>query len=115
MPKNNATHWIRMMDLIKQHFHVLELCEWFATKTHFAQNCSGKQNQTQTRFSGFGPNPGPGRLSMDLGRGDVEFARVFVSVTSVAISSVFEFIRWNREQIKGNAPNKTGTKTRSGH
>ena len=42
-----------------------------------AQNCSGKQNTSATVFSGFGPNPGPGRLPLDSGRGDVEIAAVF--------------------------------------
>ena len=43
----------------------------------------------------FGPNPGPGHLPLDSGRGDIEFAGVFVSVKSVAFSWVFELIFWN--------------------
>ena len=36
------------------------------------QDCSGKQNKVP--FTEFGENPGPGRLPLDSGRGDVEFA-----------------------------------------
>jgi len=46
-------------------------------------------------FPDFGSNPGPGRLPLDSGRGDIEFACVCVPVASVAISSVSEFICWN--------------------
>ena len=38
----------------------------------------------------FWPNPGPGRLPLNSGRGDVEFAGVFASVASLAVSLVSE-------------------------
>ena len=43
----------------------------------------------------WGPNPSPGRLPSDSGRGDVELAGVFVSVVSVAVSFVSECIFWS--------------------
>ena len=41
------------------------------------RDCSGKQNQVECSFHDFWPKPGPGRLPLDSGRGDVEFASVF--------------------------------------
>jgi len=46
------------------------------------------------------PNPGPGRLPLDSGRGDVEFAGVFMSVASLAVSFVSECIFWNPVEIQ---------------
>ena len=43
----------------------------------------------------FWPNPGPGRLALDSGRGDVDLAGVFASVASVTVSFVSECIFWN--------------------
>jgi len=40
----------------------------------------------------FWPNPGPGRLPLDSGRGDIEVAGVFASAASVAVSFVSECI-----------------------
>ena len=60
-----------------------------------SQDCSGKQSQVWTLFLDFWPNPGPGRLPLASGRGDVEFAGVLASVASLAVSSVPEFIFWS--------------------
>ena len=51
-------------------------------------------------FLDFWPNPGPGRLPVDSGRGDVELAGVFASVASLAVSFVPESIRWNLAEKK---------------
>jgi len=47
-------------------------------------------------------NLGPGRLPLDSGRGDVEFAGAFVSVASVAVSFLPEsmFSNLAEEQTK---------------
>ena len=54
----------------------------------------------------FWPNPGPGRLPLDLGRGDVELAGVFASVASVVVSFVSKCILWNI--VNKKLPSKTG-------
>ena len=41
-----------------------------------SQDCSGRQNITDSMFPFFLPNPGQGRLPLDSGRGEVEFAGV---------------------------------------
>ncbi len=41
------------------------------------------------------PSPGPERLPLDSGRGNVEFACVFESVASLAVSFMSECIFWN--------------------
>ena len=46
-------------------------------------------------FHDFGANPGPGCLPSDSGGGDIEFASVFASVASVAVSFVSGGIFWN--------------------
>ena len=63
----------------------------------FAQDSSGKQQTLRFLFpSDFcWPNPGPGRLALDWGSGDVEFSGVFASVASVAVSFVAELTLWN--------------------
>ena len=38
------------------------------------------------KISVFWPNPGPGCLPLESGRGDVEFASVFASVACLAVS-----------------------------
>ena len=65
----------------------------------------GKQKQNELSFPGFWPNPGPGRLPLDSGRADVEFAGVFASVASAAVSFVPE--SWPRKKEKAVA-SKTG-------
>jgi len=54
-----------------------------------ARDCSGKQNQVSTCTLCFLPNPGPGRL-----RGDDDFAGVFASVVSLAVTSFSDCIFW---------------------
>lgn len=41
-------------------------------------------------------NPGMGRLSLDSGLGDIEFADVFAPVASLAASVASGFMFWNR-------------------
>ena len=45
-------------------------------------------------FPDFWTNPGPGRRTLDSGRGDVEFAGVFASVESLTVSFVDECMLW---------------------
>jgi len=45
----------------------------FGISYFITQDCSGKKNIIIS-FPDFGPNTGPGRLPLDSGRGDVEFA-----------------------------------------
>ena len=51
-------------------------------------------------FTGFWPNPGPGRLPLDSGRRDVKFAGVFASVAFLTVSFVRKSIFWNPVQKK---------------
>ena len=46
------------------------------------------------------PNPGPGRLPLDSGRGDVEFAGVFASVAFLTVNFVPNSIFWNPAEKK---------------
>jgi len=46
-------------------------------------------------FTAYSPNPGPGRLPLDSGRGNVEIASVFAPVASLTVSVVSECIFWN--------------------
>jgi len=55
-----------------------------------SQDCSG-----MLCFPSFWPNPGPGHLPLDSGRGTVEFACVFASVAPLVVSFVSECIFWN--------------------
>ncbi len=65
-----------------------------------SRSCSGKQNKYLNKNMGFWPNPAPGRRPMDSGRGDVEFAGVFASVVSMAVSFVTESTFWNLAEKK---------------
>ena len=62
-------------------------------------------------FMDSGPKPGPGRVPLASAGGEVELAGVFVSVASVAVNSMSEFIFWNLVRKKNYeiAPKKTGT------
>lgn len=51
-------------------------------------NKGSKDFSASLIFLDLGPNPGPGHLALDLGLGDVEFAGMFLSVASLAVSSV---------------------------
>ena len=64
------------------------------------QDCSGKPNKVKLFFPYFWPNPGPGGVPLDSGRGDVEFAGVCASVASVAVGFVSEFIIHNSQPCK---------------
>jgi len=48
----------------------------------------------------FWPHPGPGHVLLDSGRRDVEFANVFASVASLALSFVTGYIFWNPVEVK---------------
>ena len=46
------------------------------------------------------PNPGPGRLPLESGRGDVELAGDLTYVASLAVSFMSECIFWDPVDIK---------------
>jgi len=64
------------------------------------QDCSGRQNKGRTFFTGFWPNPGPGRRPLDSDRRDAEFACVFPSVAFLTVSFVPQSIFWNPAEKK---------------
>jgi len=64
------------------------------------QSFRRKDKQSSNVFSGFWPNPGPGRLPLDSDRGGVESARVVASVASLAVSFGPVFIFWNLAKKK---------------
>jgi len=63
------------------------------------RDCSGKQ-KLKLFLAGFWPHLGPGRLPLESGQQDVEFAVVFVSVASVVVKFVPECIFWNLPENK---------------
>jgi len=64
-------------------------------KGHIPRMARVSKTKFKLCFADLLPNPGPGRIPLDSDRGDVEFASVFVSVASSAVSFVPEPICWN--------------------
>ena len=64
-------------------------------------NSPGLLGQAKTSFLDLGSNPGPGRLPLESGRGNVEVLQyVFASVASLAVSFVPEFVFQNPNEKK---------------
>ena len=77
------------------------LLDVWQTSLKFCEGCMIARQQNKVPiFQGVWPNPGPGLLPLHSGRRDIEFASVFASVVSLAVSFVSECIFWNLVEKK---------------